>query len=85
MSKAIRDIAKKRGRPKTTGLGKGVLVRLHNPMLGEIDAWRAAQDDEPPLPEAIRRLVALALTFTRTEEKIEANRAAHAVKPKRAK
>ncbi len=38
------------------------MVRLHNPMLGEIDAWRASQEGVPTRAEAIRRLVALSLT-----------------------
>jgi hypothetical protein len=57
MATSIRDITKKRGRPKTTGLGEGVLVRLHNPTLGALDAWRAAQEGEPSRPEAIRRMI----------------------------
>jgi|SRR6476620_6473148 hypothetical protein len=63
MRKSIRDIAKKsRGRPKTTGLGTGVLVRMHD-QLGALDAWIDKQN-EPGLtrPEAIRRLVELGLT-----------------------
>jgi hypothetical protein len=64
MARSIRDIAKKRGRPKTTGLGEGVLVRLHNPTLGALDAWRAAQEGEPSRPEAIRRMIAQALAAT---------------------
>jgi len=62
MRKSIRDIAKKtRGRPKTTGLGTGVLVRMHD-QLDELDAWIAKQK-EPSLtrPEAIRRLVEIGL------------------------
>jgi hypothetical protein len=62
MSKSIRDIAKKgRGRPKTTGLGTGILVRMHD-QLAALDAWIAKQKD-PDLtrPEAIRRLVEFGL------------------------
>jgi hypothetical protein len=60
MRKAIRASRikrKKLGRPRTTGPGEQVVVRLHNPMLGAIDEWRAAQIDEPTRAEAIRRLV----------------------------
>jgi len=32
-------------------------MRWHEPMLSEIDAWRAAQEDQPERSEAIRRLV----------------------------
>jgi hypothetical protein len=60
MGKAIRGI-KKLGRPRTTGSGEQVVVRMHKPMLGAIDKWRAQQEDEPTRPEAIRRLVAQAL------------------------
>jgi len=62
MGKSIRDIAKKRrGRPKTTGLGTGILVRMHD-QLGALDAWIERQR-EPGLsrPEAIRRLVEIGL------------------------
>jgi len=62
MKKSIRDIAKKgRGRPKTTGLGTGILVRMHD-QLEALDVWIAKQK-EPGLtrPEAIRRLVELGL------------------------
>jgi hypothetical protein len=60
MARSIRDIPKKRGRPKTTGRGEGVLVRLHG-LLSAVDDWRSAQDDTPSRPEAIRRLVDLGL------------------------
>jgi hypothetical protein len=62
MKKSIIDIAKKgRGRPKTTGLGTGILVRMHD-QLDALDAWILKQK-EPSLsrPEAIRRLVELGL------------------------
>jgi hypothetical protein len=63
MRKSIKDIPKKRGRgrPKTTGRGEGVLVRLHPPELARLDAWAAAQDDTPSRPEALRRLAGMAL------------------------
>jgi hypothetical protein len=63
MAKSIRDIAKRTaGRPKTTGPGTGILVKMHDPHLGAIDAWIGKQK-EPGLtrPEAIRRLVELGL------------------------
>jgi hypothetical protein len=62
MGKSIHDIAK-RGRPKTTGPGTGVLVKMHDPQLDAIDAW-IKKHQEPGLsrPEAIRRLVELGLT-----------------------
>jgi hypothetical protein len=63
MGKSIRDIAKRPGRPKTTGPGTGVMVKMHDPQLDAIDAWISKQK-EPDLtrPEAIRRLVELGLT-----------------------
>jgi hypothetical protein len=60
MPKAIRASRikrKKPGPPRTTGPGEQVVVRLHHPLLGAIDAWRAAQTDAPTRAEAIRRLV----------------------------
>ena len=62
MTKSIRGIAKKRvGRPKTTGLGTGIMVRGHEDFLRPLDAWIAKQKDQPSRPEAIRRLVELGL------------------------
>jgi hypothetical protein len=57
MRKSIPDIPKKRGRPKTTGRGEGVMVRLHSQQLSRLDSWAAVQEDDPSRPEAIRRLV----------------------------
>jgi hypothetical protein len=64
MAKSIRDIPKKRGRgrPKTTGRGEGVLLRLHKPLTSAIDDWAKRQDDKPSRPEAIRRLLVRALS-----------------------
>jgi hypothetical protein len=61
MRKSIRDTTKKRGRPKTTGRGEAVMVRLHNPLLAAIDAWCAAQSDMPSRSEALRRFADQAL------------------------
>jgi hypothetical protein len=59
---SIRDINKSRGRPKTTGLGVPALVRLHPPLLDNLDAWIAAHPEpRPSRPEAIRRLLDEAL------------------------
>jgi hypothetical protein len=67
MKKSIRDIAKKRvGRPKTTGLGTGILVRMHDGNLGVLDAWISKQKESGlTRPEAIRRLVELGLKAKR--------------------
>jgi hypothetical protein len=59
MPRSIRVTTKKRkrGRPVTTGKGTQIGMRWHEPLLGMIDAWAAAQDDDPSRTEAIRRLV----------------------------
>jgi metal-responsive CopG/Arc/MetJ family transcriptional regulator len=61
MPKSIRVVPKKRGRPKTTGRGTLVGIRLHAPTLAAIDEWASRQDDEPSRPEAIRRMIEQAL------------------------
>jgi hypothetical protein len=63
MAKSIRDIAKRSaGRPKTTGPGTGILVKMHDPQLDAIDAWIAKQQESDlTRPEAIRRLVEIGL------------------------
>jgi hypothetical protein len=66
MGKSIRNIEKKRrGRPRSTGLGTGILVRMHD-QLESLDAWIAKQDDpKPTRPEAIRRLIEIGLKAKR--------------------
>jgi hypothetical protein len=62
MAKSISDIPKKkRGRPKTTGQGAGIMVRGHDDFLKPLDAWIAKQKPRPSRPAAIRRLVELGL------------------------
>jgi hypothetical protein len=62
MAPSIRDIPKKkRGRPKTTGRGEALLLRLHKQQLAKLDAWTKSQDDNPTRQEALRRLIDLAL------------------------
>jgi hypothetical protein len=51
----------KRGRPKTGGSGQLIGTRWHAKLIEKIDSWRADQIDEPARPEAVRRLVRLAL------------------------
>jgi hypothetical protein len=60
MIKSIRG-NKKRGRPRTTGIGTQIGMRWHDPDLRAIDEWRRSQTDLPSRPEAIRRLVELGL------------------------
>jgi hypothetical protein len=59
--KSIINSAKKskRGRPQIES--EAVNVRMTKAALGSIDDWRRNQDDLPGRPEAIRRLVELAL------------------------
>jgi hypothetical protein len=54
---------KKRG-PPATGKGTLIGVRVQPPSLTLLDAWIGAQGDKPSRPEAIRRLVELALNTT---------------------
>lgn len=55
MTRSIRDIPKKAGRPKTTGRGEGVFVRFQRPQLPALDAWIDQQPEpKPSRPEAIR-------------------------------
>jgi hypothetical protein len=64
MRKSIRGIKKSKpgiGRPRTTGAGQPVMVRMHDRQLAAIDGWIAAQGEDVSRPEAIRRLVDLGL------------------------
>jgi hypothetical protein len=56
------DRNKKRGRGRPlTGIGKPVGLRLYPDLERRIDDWASKQSDKPGRPEAIRRLVELAL------------------------
>ena len=46
------DIPKKRGRPKTTGRGEGVLVRLHKHQIAALDEWIATLDPPTDTPRS---------------------------------
>jgi hypothetical protein len=48
------------GRP-ATGKDPVRTMRLSDEFIAKVDAWAAAQDDEPARSEAIRRLVELGL------------------------
>jgi hypothetical protein len=55
MTKSISVITKSRGRPKTTGMGTLVGVRVLPNLLSALDSWIAAQPEpKPTRPEAIR-------------------------------
>jgi hypothetical protein len=51
--------------PKRRSAATGVLVgtRFQPPLLDALDAWRKEQDDSPTRPEAVRRLIGLAMRF----------------------
>jgi hypothetical protein len=59
MARLVKDIKKPRGRPRTTGTGTPLLVRMHGEQIRAIDKWR--DDREVTRAEAIRRLVELGL------------------------
>ena len=61
MATSIRDIKKSRGRPKTTGTGEAIMLRMHPPLLTDLDRWVSKQDGKPSRPDAIRRLIERAL------------------------
>lgn len=56
---------KSRGRPVgsgSTGIGTSINVRLHDPLLANLDGWIASlPEPHPSRPEAIRSLVDAAL------------------------
>jgi hypothetical protein len=62
MMTSKKNVVRKRpGRP-ATGQDPVTAIRLSKEMRAAVDAWAAAQDDEPARSEAIRRLVGLGLT-----------------------
>jgi len=55
-------ISKKKRGPPATGQGTPIVVRIHAAGLAAIDAWIEKQPEpKPSRPEAIRRLVEVAL------------------------
>jgi hypothetical protein len=52
---------RRRGRPKT-GIGKPVGLRLYPELERRVDQWASNQKDKPGRPEAIRRLIEIALS-----------------------
>jgi hypothetical protein len=57
------------GRPKTTGKGTQCVVRLHDPLLSEIDDWCEEQPYKVTRAQALRNLAALALGLDKNGEK----------------
>ena len=61
---SIGDVRKKRGRGRPrTGIGKPVGVRLYPDLEKRLDAWASKLPDKPSRPEAIRRLIDMALAI----------------------
>jgi hypothetical protein len=61
MKASKKNVVRKRpGRP-ATGQDPVTAIRLSKEMRAAVNAWAAAQDDEPGRSEAIRRLVELGL------------------------
>ena len=65
MKRLIPDIPKKRGRPKTTGRGIGIMVRLHPDLLVPLDEWIEKQREHRSRPEAIREILEKALRVSK--------------------
>jgi hypothetical protein len=61
MGGAISNIGKKRGRGRPFLGAQPVMVRLLPEQVAAVDKWRKAQPDQIGRPEAIRRLIELAL------------------------
>jgi hypothetical protein len=69
---SIVDIKKKRGRGRPrTGIGKPVGLRLYPGLEQRIDAWASKQPDRPGRPEAIRRLIEVALSTNAKKPKTD--------------
>jgi len=67
---SIVDNKKKRGRGRPrTGIGKPVGLRLYPELERRVDTWASKQPDRPGRPEAIRRLIELALSVKATGPK----------------
>ncbi len=63
-SKSIGEAAKKRGRGRPrTGIGKSIGLRLYPDLERRLDAWASKLPDKPSRPEAIRRLIDMALAI----------------------
>jgi hypothetical protein len=54
-------ISQKRRGPPPTGKGVPVLVRMQPPLLANLDVWISQQDVSFTRPQAIRRLIEIAL------------------------
>jgi hypothetical protein len=72
MGESISNIGKKRGRGRPFLGAQPVMVRLLPSRVAAIDKWRKAQPDHPGRPEAIRRLVEVALAIKAKKPNSEA-------------
>ena len=78
MKKSINDNRKiRRGRP-ATGTAPMVGVRMTEEFQDQIKGWAKKQEDDPPLAEAIRRLVELGLAGRKTAGPASAKKAERA-------
>jgi hypothetical protein len=68
MPKSIRAIPKKRGRPSTGGRDPLYAVRIHDALVLAVDRW-AAENGSPSRSDALRRLIELGLSFSKTVPK----------------
>ena len=66
-------ISRKRRGPPPTGKGVPILVRIRPELLASLDAWIRKEGVSLSRPEAIRRLIELALS-TKSERPTGANR-----------
>jgi hypothetical protein len=69
MGASISNIGKKRGRGRPFLGAQPVMVRLLPEQVAAVDKWRKAQADQPGRPEAIRRLIEVALSNQRKKDK----------------
>ena len=58
MKRSIPASTKRRGRPKTTGPGVQIVVRVHDPLLAALDKFIKDERRGLTRPEAIRELLA---------------------------
>ena len=61
MARRSVTVRKKKRAAPATGKGTPIGLRLEPATLARVDRWAASQQDHPSRPEAIRRLVELAL------------------------
>jgi hypothetical protein len=62
---SIDSAKKQRGRPPVDS--EAVNVRIAQPMLGDLDAWRLHQTPPVSRPEAIRAMISAVLLMTKSE------------------